>query len=125
MRRLRLPRTAALLAEAVAVELDRPDGARVELDLGGLILGTDASRTRLFAVKPRRLEVLAEGELEQARGARARAIRREWQGQAVDRWIAVTTRAPGRGKYLGTGRRPSSAGGARGTHRYQDSHRRR
>lgn len=87
------------------MELDQADGARVELDLRGLILGTDASRTRLFAVKPRKVEVLVDGELERARGARARAIRREWQGQGVDRWIAVETRAPGRGEYLGTARR--------------------
>lgn len=105
MRGVRLPRTAALLAEALAVELERPDGARVELDLRGRILGTDASRTRLFAVKPRKVRVLAEGELERARGARARAVRREWQGQAVDRWVAVTTPAPGRAVYIGTARR--------------------
>ncbi len=105
MRGVRLPRTAALLAEAVAVELDRPDGARIEVDLSGRILGTDSSRTRLFAIKPRRARVLAEGELERARGTRARAIRKEWQGEAVDRWIEVTTPAPRRAAYLGTARR--------------------
>lgn len=105
MRGVRLPRTAALLAEALAVELERPDGERVEVDLSGRILGTDASRTRLFAIRPRRARVLAEGELERARGARARAIRRQWQGESVDQWIEVVTPAPKRPVYVGTARR--------------------
>jgi hypothetical protein len=104
-RRVRLPRTAAALAEALAVVLELPDGSTAEFDLSGRILATDASRTRLFAVRPKSVRVLEPDALPRARGARARAVRKEWQGQPVDSWLAVTTAAAGRALYIGTARR--------------------
>lgn len=105
MRRLHLPKTAALLAEAIAVDVETPEGEQATVDLRGLLLGTDADATRLFAVAARRARTIAPERIARARGVRARAVRHEWQGEPVDTWIEVRAQAPGRAQYLGTARR--------------------
>jgi hypothetical protein len=105
MRGIRLPKTGALLAEAVAVDIDTPQGEAKTVDLRGRALGTDAGATRLFAIAVRRARELAPEDIGRARGVRARAVRSEWQGAPVERWIEITTLAPKRPVYVGTARR--------------------
>jgi len=105
VRGIRLPKTGALLAEAVAVDLETPRGEVRTLDLRGRVLGTDASATRLFALEVRRAQALEPGGIARARGVRARAVRSAWQGAPVDRWVEIATPAPRRPVYVGTARR--------------------
>ncbi len=119
-RSVRLPKTAAALAEAIAVVVELPDGSTREIDLRGRILGTDAGGRRLFAIQPRRVQLVGAEGPARAHGARARDIRRAWQGAPVDRWLTVTTPKPGRAVYVGTARQifyVSNKHG-RGTHTY-------
>lgn len=102
MKSIRLPKTAALLAEALQVTVETPRGSERTYDLSGRILGTDASATRLFAVRPQRAHAVAHPE--RARGLQARALRQAWQGTEVDQWIEVSVRAPLRPVHLGTAR---------------------
>ena len=103
-RNVRLPKTAAALAEALAVIVERPNGAIEEIDLRGRILGTDGGARRLFAIKPRRLQLVGAEGPSRTRGARARDIRRSWQGAPVDQWLTVQTPKPTRPVYVGTAR---------------------
>ncbi len=105
MREIRLPKTGALLAEAVAVDLETPLGEAKTVDLRGRALGTDAGATRLFAIVVRRARELSPSEIGRARGVRARAVRSAWQGAPVERWIELTTPMPRRPVYVGTARR--------------------
>jgi hypothetical protein len=104
-RRIRLPKTAALLAEALAVDVETVGGVQRTVDLSGRILGTDAGATRLFAVKVRRARSLEPEAISRARGVRARAVRQSWQGQRLEQWIEIQTALPRRAIYLGTARR--------------------
>ncbi len=101
MRAIRLPRTGALLAEALALVVEDLEGHERTLDLRGRVLGTDAGATRLFALRVRRARELGQEGPARARGARARNLRREWQGKPVDRWLEITTPAPRRPVYVG------------------------
>lgn len=103
-RAVRLPKTAAALAEAVAVVLELPDGRTQEIDLRGRILGTDASARRLFAIQPRHVQLVGAEGPARARAARVRGVRRAWQGTKPDRWLTVTTPKPTRPVYVGTAR---------------------
>ena len=104
-RAIRLPKTGALLAEAVAVDLELPGGEARTVDLRKRSLATDAGATRLFAIAVGRARELAPEDIDHARGVRARAVRSGWQGAPVDRWIEITTPMPKRPVYVGTARR--------------------
>ena len=98
--RIAIPQKAALLAEALAVEVERGDRVR-SYDLRGRILGTDAGGTRLFAIRPSSLEPAGAP----AGGRGARMVRESFQGEASSGWLAVRARIPAAARHLGTARR--------------------
>lgn len=110
--KLQLPKTAAALAEAVAVVIERPSGVLSEVDLRGRILGTDAEARKLFAILPRRIAPAPAPA--RTRGGRPGAVRKAWQGASVDHWFSVQTPAPRAARHVGTARRIYYRSGKRG-----------
>lgn len=100
--RVSLPKKAALLAEALRLLVENPEGKPKTYSLRGRLLGTDAGRRRLFAIRPARA-VASQPPGRSGQGVAS--MRRDWQGAPVDRWLCLQTEAPRHPVYLGTARR--------------------